>query len=277
MGALYVHRHKTYRSIRPWLHQTQHSLCIAPPHRRNRTRPRFPWSQRREPICEKKIEKCICMVMRERIESGRRRTWTRTQERHIVPYMERCPCSPSCKIHIDVASSFNVNHDLHRSALSTSWPAAMSSQTCQCSAKSRRRYNPFGLWLRFHHGFSSCITYVSTFFGSFRSFLFSVPLSMPHLQHHSLLHQVGWRIPSGWYQACQCLVEPTRQCPWLRMVHDIIVKTYSLPLLLIINEVISPLVDRPTQLFYIWIFICWVGGEEPCGHEELSLSGSSIS
>ena len=35
-------------------------------------------------------------------------------------------------------------------------------------------------------------------------------------------------------------------------------------------------VDRPTQLFYIWIFICWVGGGEPCGHEELSLSGSSI-
>ena len=109
----------------------------------------------------------------------------------------------------------------------------MSSQTCQCSAKSRKRCNPFGLWLRFHHGFSSCITNVSTFFGSFRSFLFSVPLSMPHLQHHSLLHQVGWRIPSGWYQACQCLVEPTRQCPWLRMVHDIILQTYSLPFLLI--------------------------------------------
>ena len=101
------------------------------------------------------------------------------------------------------------------------------------SAKSRRRCNPFGLWLRFHHGFSSCITNVSTFFGSLWSFLFSVPLSMPHLQHHSLLHQVGWRIPSGWYQACQCLVEPTRQCPWLEMVHDIMVQTYSLPFLLI--------------------------------------------
>ena len=35
-------------------------------------------------------------------------------------------------------------------------------------------------------------------------------------------------------------------------------------------------VDRPTQLFYIWIFFCLVGGGEPCGHEELSLSGSSM-
>ena len=101
------------------------------------------------------------------------------------------------------------------------------------SAKSRSRCNLFGLWLRFHYGFSSYITNVSTFFGSSRSFLFCVPLSMPHLQHHCPLHQVGWRIPSGWYQACQCLVEPTRQCPWLEMVHDIMVQTYSLPFLLI--------------------------------------------
>ena len=36
------------------------------------------------------------------------------------------------------------------------------------------------------------------------------------------------------------------------------------------------LVDRPTQLFYIWIFICWVGGGEPCGHGEFSFRGSSI-
>ena len=36
------------------------------------------------------------------------------------------------------------------------------------------------------------------------------------------------------------------------------------------------LVDRPIQLFYIWIVICWVGGGEPWWHEELSLSCSSI-
>ena len=41
-------------------------------------------------------------------------------------------------------------------------------------------------------------------------------------------------------------------------------------------EALFEVVDRPTQLFYIWIFICWVGGWEPCGDEELSLSGSSI-
>ena len=39
----------------------------------------------------------------------------------------------------------------------------------------------------------------------------------------------------------------------------------------------TDVVDRPTQLFYIWIFICWVGGGELCGHAELSFRGSSIS
>ena len=31
-------------------------------------------------------------------------------------------------------------------------------------------------------------------------------------------------------------------------------------------------VDRPTQLIYIWIFICWVGGGDPCGAAEFCFS-----
>ena len=34
-------------------------------------------------------------------------------------------------------------------------------------------------------------------------------------------------------------------------------------------------VDRPTQLIYIWIFICWVGGGDPCGVAELCKSAPS--
>ena len=34
-----------------------------------------------------------------------------------------------------------------------------------------------------------------------------------------------------------------------------------------------PLVDHPTQLICIWIFICWVGGGDPCGAAELCISG----
>ena len=34
-----------------------------------------------------------------------------------------------------------------------------------------------------------------------------------------------------------------------------------------------PLVDRPTQLICIWIFICWVGGGDPCGAAEFCFSG----
>ena len=33
------------------------------------------------------------------------------------------------------------------------------------------------------------------------------------------------------------------------------------------------LVDRPTQLIYIWIFICWVGGGNPCGAAEFCFIG----
>ena len=33
------------------------------------------------------------------------------------------------------------------------------------------------------------------------------------------------------------------------------------------------LVDHPTQLVFIWIFICWVGGGDPCGVAELCISG----
>ena len=33
------------------------------------------------------------------------------------------------------------------------------------------------------------------------------------------------------------------------------------------------LVDHPTQLICIWIFICWVGGGDPCGAAELCISG----
>ena len=32
-------------------------------------------------------------------------------------------------------------------------------------------------------------------------------------------------------------------------------------------------VDHPTQLVFIWIFICWVGGGDPCGAAELCISG----
>ena len=32
-------------------------------------------------------------------------------------------------------------------------------------------------------------------------------------------------------------------------------------------------VDHPTQLICIWIFICWVGGGDPCGAAELCISG----
>ena len=31
--------------------------------------------------------------------------------------------------------------------------------------------------------------------------------------------------------------------------------------------------DHPTQLICIWIFICWVGGGDPCGAAELCISG----
>ena len=34
-----------------------------------------------------------------------------------------------------------------------------------------------------------------------------------------------------------------------------------------------PIVDHPTQLVCIWIFICWVGGGDPCGAAELCISG----
>ena len=37
-------------------------------------------------------------------------------------------------------------------------------------------------------------------------------------------------------------------------------------------DVGHPLVDRPTQLFYIWIFICWVDGGDPSAHAEFSFS-----
>ena len=35
------------------------------------------------------------------------------------------------------------------------------------------------------------------------------------------------------------------------------------------------LVDHPTQLICIWIFICWVGGGDPCGVAELCKSAPS--
>ena len=38
-------------------------------------------------------------------------------------------------------------------------------------------------------------------------------------------------------------------------------------------EVELNLVDHPTQLICIWIFICWVGGGDPCGAVELWISG----
>ena len=34
----------------------------------------------------------------------------------------------------------------------------------------------------------------------------------------------------------------------------------------------QPLVDRPTQLICIWIFICWVGGGDPCGAADFCFS-----
>ena len=33
------------------------------------------------------------------------------------------------------------------------------------------------------------------------------------------------------------------------------------------------LVDHPTQLICIWIFICWVGGGDPCGAVDFCISG----
>ena len=33
------------------------------------------------------------------------------------------------------------------------------------------------------------------------------------------------------------------------------------------------LVDHPTQLICIWIFICWVGGGDPCGVADFCISG----
>ena len=39
------------------------------------------------------------------------------------------------------------------------------------------------------------------------------------------------------------------------------------------SELGTPLVDHPTQLVFIWIFICWVGGGDPCGAAELCISG----
>ena len=38
-------------------------------------------------------------------------------------------------------------------------------------------------------------------------------------------------------------------------------------------EVGPKVVDHPTQLVFIWIFICWVGGGDPCGAAELCISG----
>ena len=35
----------------------------------------------------------------------------------------------------------------------------------------------------------------------------------------------------------------------------------------------SVLVDHPTQLICIWIFICWVGGGDLCGAAELCING----
>ena len=35
-----------------------------------------------------------------------------------------------------------------------------------------------------------------------------------------------------------------------------------------------PLVDRPTQLVCIWIFICWVGGGNPCGVADFCIGDS---
>ena len=32
------------------------------------------------------------------------------------------------------------------------------------------------------------------------------------------------------------------------------------------------IVDRPTQLICIWIFICWVGGGDPCGAADFCFS-----
>ena len=32
------------------------------------------------------------------------------------------------------------------------------------------------------------------------------------------------------------------------------------------------LVDHPTQLVFIWIFICWVGGGDPCGAADFCFS-----
>ena len=42
------------------------------------------------------------------------------------------------------------------------------------------------------------------------------------------------------------------------------------------NSCCKKLIDRPNQLFYIWIFIRWVGGGDPYGRAKLSFSGSSI-
>ena len=36
----------------------------------------------------------------------------------------------------------------------------------------------------------------------------------------------------------------------------------------------SRLVDRPTQLVCIWIFICWVGGGNPCGVADFCIGDS---
>ena len=39
------------------------------------------------------------------------------------------------------------------------------------------------------------------------------------------------------------------------------------------QSVSQSVVDHPTQLVFIWIFICWVGGGDPCGVAELCISG----
>ena len=38
-------------------------------------------------------------------------------------------------------------------------------------------------------------------------------------------------------------------------------------------SMILNLVDRPTQLICLWIFICWVGGGDPCGAADFCVSG----
>ena len=38
-------------------------------------------------------------------------------------------------------------------------------------------------------------------------------------------------------------------------------------------HICDTVVDHPTQLICIWIFICWVGSGDPCGAAELCISG----